>query len=75
MSKNITKLPTADSSGTAWAALLEEMKEEYWTSEQLSEDEKRFLDHMEDLPEEDWEPIACAGESVSKEIIEERGAQ
>ncbi len=74
MSKNITKLP-AKSGPTQWATLLEEMKEEYWSSEELTDEQKRFLDELENLPEEKWRPIACPGKPASDAVIEERDAQ
>lgn len=73
MSKRMTELPGAVSEGTGWAMLLEEMRAEYWASEELTQEENRFLDELEDLPEEDWEPIASPGKPVSETGIEERG--
>jgi hypothetical protein len=72
MSKKIAELPTDVITGEGWAVLLEEMKEEYWASEELAEEEKRFLDELANLPEEEWEPIACTGKPVSETVIEER---
>src|SRR5262245_61341440 len=59
---------------TSWDRLLEEMREEYWDDEELTEEEKRFLDELERLPEEQWEPVPCPGKPLSEIIIEERGA-
>jgi len=56
----------------SWAALLEEMRDEYLMSEELSEDEKRFLDDLEATPEQEWQPITCTGRPISETIIEER---
>jgi hypothetical protein len=42
-------------------------------SEELTEDQKRFLDGLEATPEEEWQPIPCIGESVAETIIGERG--
>jgi hypothetical protein len=72
MSKKIAELPTEVIAGEGWAVLLEEMKEEYWASEELTENEKRFLDKLANLPEEEWEPIAYTGKPVSETVIEER---
>lgn len=56
-----------------WTALLEELRQEYWASTQLSEEQKRYLDELANLPEEEWEPIVCTGEPISETIIEDRG--
>jgi hypothetical protein len=56
-----------------WETLLEEMRREYLMSEELTEDQNRFLDGLEATPEEEWQPIPCIGESVAETIIGERG--
>lgn len=56
-----------------WTALLEESRQEYWASPELTEEEKRYLDALENLPEEEWEPVIREGKLVSETIIEDRG--
>ena len=73
MSKQADQLPQAAPRARNWAVLLEEMKAEYWASEELTETEKRFLDELENLPEAEWEPISCSGQPLSDTIIAERG--
>lgn len=55
-----------------WEALLEELRDEYLMSEEFTEDQKRFLDNLETMPEEEWQPITCEGRPISETIIEER---
>lgn len=54
-------------------ALLAEMRQEYWASPELTEEQKRYLDALETMPEEEWEPIVCTGQPISETIIEDRG--
>jgi hypothetical protein len=75
MSKKADELSRAGRNTGNWAELLEEMREEYWASAELTDEEKRFLDELEHLPEEEWEPITCPGHPVSETVIEERGAR
>lgn len=75
MSKKANELPNTSHEPANWNELLEEMRREYRASAELTDEEKRFLDELENLPEEEWEPIACAGQPVSEAIIEERGAR
>ena len=72
MSKKVAELPKKTIPGEGWAVLLDEMKKEYLASEELTEEEKNFLDKLAHLPEEEWEPIACTGRPVSETVIEER---
>lgn len=74
MSNKTSDLPQPEPDTTSWDRLLEEMREEYWDDEELTEEEKRFLDELERLPEEQWEPVPCPGKPLSEIIIEERGA-
>lgn len=54
-------------------ALLEECRREYWASAELTEEQKRYLDSLATLPEEEWEPIEYTGSPVSETVIEDRG--
>jgi hypothetical protein len=44
MSKKADELSRAGRNTGNWAELLEEMREEYWASAELTDEEKRFLD-------------------------------
>jgi hypothetical protein len=73
MSKQTRQLPAPPHQPQNWSVLSKETKAEYWASEELTDAEKRFLDRLETLPEEDWEPVACGGAMLSDLIMAERG--
>ncbi len=73
MLNKASTLPSEDQQPGDWTALLEELRREYWASPELTEEQKRYLDSLEDLPEEEWEPIVCEGKLLSETIIEDRG--
>ncbi|HEX4945342.1 MAG TPA: hypothetical protein VFZ34_01600 [Blastocatellia bacterium] len=73
MSTKRNSLPAVTSRASNWSGLLDEMKDEYWASEELTEAEKRYLDELETLPEAEWEPVSCSGSTLSELIIAERG--
>ncbi len=73
MSNKASILQPEDQQPNNWAVLREELRKEYWASTELTEEEKRYLDALEDLPEGEWEPIVCTGEPISETIIEDRG--
>lgn len=75
MSKRVSEGPGTSQDTRIWDKQLEELSAEYWTSTELTEEEKRFLDELERLPEEEWEQIAHEGKPVSETIIEEREAR
>lgn len=75
MSERVSEIPGTGQDTRIWDKQLEELSAEYWTSTDLTEKEKRFLDELERLPEEEWEPIACSGKPVSETIVEEREAR
>jgi hypothetical protein len=52
---------------------LEQAKAEAWASETLTEEEKRLLDEMDELPDDQWEPVTCEGEPISETIVKDRG--
>ena len=54
-------------------ALLAEFRQEYWASLELTEEQKRYLDALETMPDEEWEPIVCIGQPISETVIEDRG--
>lgn len=73
MSNKASTFQLEDRQPGHWAALLKESRQEYRASTKLTEEQKRYLDSLENLPEEEWEPIVCEGKPVSKTIIEDRG--
>ena len=73
MSKQAHKLQTVKLQPPWGAGLLEEMRREYWADPELTEEEKRYLDSMEHLSDDEWEPIECNGPLVSEIVIEDRG--
>ena len=75
MSKKVSKISAVDSDTSNWSVLLDEMKTEYWDSNDLTDEEKRFLDKMELMPETQWEPISSVGKNISELVIEERGTR
>lgn len=73
MSNKAKILQVEDWQPSEWTGLLEELRWEYWVSNELTEEEKRYLDALENLPEEEWEPIVCQGQPISETLIEDRG--
>ncbi|MEW6210581.1 MAG: hypothetical protein AB1631_19610 [Acidobacteriota bacterium] len=73
MSKKIIDMPEINDEAEGWAALLEEIRKQEAADPDLTDEEKRFLDELENLPEDEWEPITCPGKPVSEIIIEDRG--
>lgn len=73
MSKKIVDIPELQNHPDHWRALLEQIRAEDRASDDLTEEEKRLLDEMDNLSDEEWEPIICEGEPVSETIIKERG--
>ena len=74
MSKNVTDFPGMSNDQELWFQALNELDVEIAASQTLTEKEKRFLlEDLEQVSDEDWEPIACAGEPVSETIIKGRG--
>jgi hypothetical protein len=57
-----------------WAQALRELDAEIAANPNLSAEEKRFLlEEMDQLSDEEWEPISCEGEPISETIIRDRG--
>ncbi|MEW6210580.1 MAG: hypothetical protein AB1631_19605 [Acidobacteriota bacterium] len=74
MSKKTSDIPGINYDVAEWAKQqLEELKAEIAASEDLTEEEKRLLDEMDKLPDDEWEPIICEGEPISETIIKDRG--
>ena len=75
MSKKVSKISAVHPDTSDWSVLVDEIKTEYWDSNDLTVEEKRFLDDMELIPEKQWEPISCLGKNLSETVIKERGAR
>lgn len=75
MSKKVSKISAVQPDASNWSVLVDEMKTEYWESNDLTDEEKRFLDDMELMPEKQWEPISSLGKNLSEVVIEERGSR
>jgi len=74
MSKKVVKQPDASNNQRLWTQALRELDTEIAADPNLTEAEKRFLlEEMDQLSDEEWQPIACAGEPVSETIIKSRG--
>lgn len=73
MSKKILDIPEVSDDTSSWANLLEENKAEIRASSDLSYEEKRLLEELDSLPEEEWKLGVCSGKPISETIIEDRG--
>jgi hypothetical protein len=73
MSEKIRDRAKTAADENIWAEMLEESRAEMWADPELTDEEKRQLDQMNTLSDEEWEPITCAGKPVSETIIEDRG--
>lgn len=72
MSKKIRDKAKTAKDENIWAEMVEELKAEIWADPELTDEEKRRLDEIGNLSDEEWEPITCAGKPVSETIIEDR---
>jgi phosphoglycolate phosphatase-like HAD superfamily hydrolase len=73
MSKKTLNIPEVSDDTSSWACLLEEAKAEIRASNDLSDEEKRLLEELDRLPEEEWNLGVCSGKPISETIIEDRG--
>ncbi len=73
MSNQAHKLQVVELQPIWGANLLEEFRQEYWADPELTEEQKRYLDSMANIPVEEWEPIEYNGPSISETVIEDRG--
>lgn len=70
----IPERPERNDNQALWVQALNELNAEIAADEALTEEEKRFLlEEMDQLSDDEWEPINCAGEPVSETIIKSRG--
>lgn len=73
MSKKVINNSRTNNDAAMWAKLLEDIKREDAANPNLTEEEKRLLDELDQLSDEEWEPIICKGEPISETIIKDRG--
>jgi hypothetical protein len=73
MSRDILGIPGIATHTSAWARLLEETNDEILASQEISEQEKRWLVETDNQPEAEREPGLCLGKPASETIIEDRG--
>jgi len=74
MSNKAIELPSANNEQNIWIQALYELDAEIAANPNLTEAEKRFLlEEMDQLSEDEWEPITYSGEPISETIIKDRG--
>ncbi|MFL6215135.1 MAG: hypothetical protein ACJ74J_14720 [Blastocatellia bacterium] len=73
MSRKTVDKTGPDSDAEMWAKLLEDIKAEDAADPNLTEEEKRFLEQMDHMSDDEWEPVTCEGEPISETIIKDRG--
>lgn len=74
MSKKIVNAPEPGTTASEWAAiLLEADRAEIEASTTLTDAEKRLLLEMDQLSEDEWEPVAASGTAISETVIADRG--
>jgi len=71
--KTLHDVPEITNDRSGWTDLLEETKAEIMASAELSDEEKRRLDELDRLSEQEWRPGNCSGKPISQTIIEDRG--
>ncbi|MEK6411081.1 MAG: hypothetical protein AABN34_29515 [Acidobacteriota bacterium] len=73
MSQKSIDNPEINDDVSVWGMLLEETKAEIRASEKLTDEEKRLLDEMDELSDDEWEPITVSESPLSETIIADRG--
>ena len=74
MSKKELDIPGPTNNQEVWERALSELDTEIAASKTLTEEEKRFLlEEMDQLSDDEWEPIISSGEPISETIIKDRG--
>ena len=69
MSKKVIDSSRTNNDAEMWAKLLEDIKKEDAANPNLTDEEKRLLNKLDQLSNEEWEPIICKGEPISETII------
>ena len=73
MATKLIKLPEPEDEREIWAKALRDLDAEIAASTTLTEEEKRYLlVEMDQLSDDEWEPITVIGEPVSETIIKDR---
>ena len=74
MSKKSLDIPGAKNDKGIWENALKELNNEIAASKTLTEKEKHFLlEEMDELSDDEWEPVNISGEPLSETIIKDRG--
>jgi hypothetical protein len=73
MAKYLVQPDEKEADVNIWAKLLDELRDEIWADPHLTDEEKRRLDELDSLSDEEWEPIEIEGQPISETIIEDRG--
>lgn len=73
LSKKTADTPGLEDNSAVWARALEELKAEIAADPDLTEDEKRRLDELDKLSDDEWPLVTCSGKPISEMIIEDRG--
>jgi hypothetical protein len=73
MAKNLVKPDEKEEGENIWARMLDELRAEIWADPNLTDEEKRRLDELDSLSDDEWEPIEVEGQPISEMIIEDRG--
>ena len=74
MSKNRSDIPGASDNQQAWRKALDKLNAEIAANDTLTEEEKRFLlEEIDELSDDEWEPVASTGEPISETIIKDKG--
>lgn len=78
MSKKVLKkkkeIPQIGKKRNVWTEMLEDLNAEITANPTLTEEDKCYLLEIDaNLPEDEWEPITCTGESLSQLVINHRG--
>ncbi len=73
MATKLIQLPKLEDEREIWAKALKDLDAEIAASTTLTEEEKRYLlVEMDQLSDDEWEPITVIGEPVSETIIKDR---
>ena len=74
MSEKIVGLLEPENRRELWAKALKDLDAEIASDNDLTPEQKRFLlVEMNQLSDDEWEPITVIGEPVSETIIRDRG--
>ena len=74
MSNQAIRVSKEESLQAVWTRALTQLDNEIAASQQLTEAEKRYLlEEMDQLSDDEWEPIVIEGGPLSATVINDRG--